>query len=300
MKKLLSVLLVMLMALTLTACSSKKEETVTETVEEPTNDVITTIGDYTLVNPGYLTVSVSTDFAPYEFVDLTKDGQDKYVGSDISFAKFVADSLGLELMIKPMDFDIAQTAVNSGISDVAISGISYTDERAASYLFTDCYYATSDGGQVVVVSADKADQFPDLASLNVEGLKIGAQNGALQQALVLEQLPNATMVAIDDLNAAYDALKSGALDGVAVDSVVGTTLENSDSSKYKVCPEWFAWETEGNYAMVKQGNTDLANAINKAIASMANGQYEEWIDAADALFAQLGENAAETIVSEEE
>lgn len=285
------------MVLTLAGCSSKEATVVEDTTPE---EVTTMVGNYTLVNPGYLTVSVSTDFAPYEFVDLTKEGQEKYVGSDIEFAKFVAESLGLELLVKPMDFDIAQTAVNNGISDVAISGISYTDERAASYLFTDCYYATSEGGQVVIVSADKAAEFNTLAALNVEGLKIGAQNGALQQALVLEQLPNATMVAIDDLNSAYDALNSGALDGVAVDSIVGSTLVNSDSSKYAMCDEWFAWDTEGNYAMVKQGNTDLADAINKAIASMAKGQYEAWIDAADALFAQLGDNAAEAIVSEEE
>lgn len=297
MKKLLTVLLTALMVLTLAACGGSNNET---SKEDDTKDVITQIGNYTLVNPGYLTVSVSTDFAPYEFVDMTKSGQDKYVGSDISFAKYVAEYLGLELMIKPMDFDIAQTAVNSNISDIAISGISYTDERAASYLFTDCYYATSDGGQVVVVAAKNKDVYKTLEDLNKADVKVAAQNGALQQGLVEEQLPNAEMKKVDNLNDAYDALVKDAIQGVAVDSVVGATLANSDPDKYAVVEEWFVWETEGNYGMVKQGNTDLADAVNKAIAAMEKGQYEKWIDEADALFAQLGDNAVEDIVSEEE
>lgn len=297
MKKLLTVLLTALMVLTLAACGGSNNET---QKDDDTKDVITQIGNYTLVNPGHLTVSVSTDFAPYEFVDMTKSGQDKYVGSDISFAKYVAEYLGLELMIKPMDFDIAQTAVNSNISDIAISGISYTDERAASYLFTDCYYATSDGGQVVVVAAKNKDVYKTLEDLNKADVKVAAQNGALQQGLVEEQLPNAEMKKVDNLNDAYDALVKDAIQGVAVDSVVGATLANSDPDKYAVVEEWFVWETEGNYGMVKQGNTDLADAVNKAIAAMEKGQYEKWIDEADALFAQLGDNAVEDIVSEEE
>lgn len=297
MKKLLTVLLTVLMVFTLAACGGSNNET---PKEDDTKDVITQIGNYTLVNPGYLTVSVSTDFAPYEFVDMTKSGQDKYVGSDISFAKFVADYLGLELMIKPMDFDIAQTAVNNNISDIAISGISYTDERAASYLFTDCYYATSDGGQVVVVAAKNKDVYKTLEDLNKADVKVAAQNGALQQGLVEEQLPNATMNKVDNLNDAYDALVKDAIQAVAVDSVVGQTLANSDPDKYAVVEEWFKWDTEGNYGMVKQGNTDLADSVNKAIASMEKGQYEKWIDEAEALFAQLGDNAVEDIVSEEE
>lgn len=298
MKKLLTVLLAALMVFTLAACGGSKDDT--PTTDNETKEVITKIGEYTLVNPGYLTVTVSTDFAPYEFVDLTKSGQDKYVGSDISFAKYVAEYLGLELMIKPMDFDYAQTAVNSGISDIAISGISYTDERAASYLFTDCYYATSDGGQVVVVAAKNKDVYKTLEDLNKADVKVAAQNGALQQSLVAEQLPNAEMKKVDNLNDAYDALVKDAIQAVAVDSIVGSTLANSDPDKYAVVEEWFKWETEGNYGMVKQGNTDLADAINKAIASMEKDQYEKWIDEADALFAQLGDNAAEAIVSEEE
>ncbi len=58
-----------------------------------------------------LTVALSPDFAPMEFVDTSKSGQDQYVGFDVSLAKYIAEEMGLELAIKPMSFDACQAAV---------------------------------------------------------------------------------------------------------------------------------------------------------------------------------------------
>ena len=52
-----------------------------------------------------LKVAISPDFAPMEFVDPTKTGQDQFVGFDVSLSKFIAEELGMELEIMPMDFD---------------------------------------------------------------------------------------------------------------------------------------------------------------------------------------------------
>ena len=90
----------------LCACGGKN--TTTENTTETTttgNNVFPTSVDVSkvnFVNPGKLTVVVSTDFAPMEFVDLTKTGQDKYVGADIEFAKVLAQAFGVELYIKSM------------------------------------------------------------------------------------------------------------------------------------------------------------------------------------------------------
>ena len=52
-----------------------------------------------------LTVALSPDFAPMEFIDTSKSGQDQYVGFDVTLAKFIADELGMDLEIKAMSFD---------------------------------------------------------------------------------------------------------------------------------------------------------------------------------------------------
>ena len=41
-----------------------------------------------------LTVAISPDFAPMEFVDTSKTGQDQYIGFDVMLAKYIAQEMG--------------------------------------------------------------------------------------------------------------------------------------------------------------------------------------------------------------
>lgn len=299
----------------LCACGSKTTTTETTTTENTTTETTTTentttennvfptsvdVSKVNFVNPGKLTVVVSTDFAPMEFVDLTKTGQDKYVGADIEFAKVLAQAFGVELYIKSMDFDSLLTALDNNVADIAISGFSYTEDRAASYLFTNCYYQEGDGGQVVVVNKANLDQYQTLDSINVSGKKIAAQNGSLQVGLVENQLANATLVLIDDLNAAYDMLSSGSIDGVAVATSVATTLVEKFPDKYAICPQAFDYVEDGNFALVKKNNTALKDAVDAVIAQFEKDTFQKWVDEAKILFTQLGDNAGEDIYPEEE
>ena len=254
------------------------------------------VSNVNFVNQGKLTVAMSTDFAPFEFVDTTKKGQNKYVGSDVALAKEIAKAFGVELEIKAMGFDETLVALDNGIADVAISGFSYTVARAASYLYTDCYYDEGDGGQVIVIKKADENKFTSIASMNVAGVKIAAQNGALQQDLVTKFTPNATLVKIDDLNSAYDTLKAGSVDGVAVAQTVADALVASDSVNYAIMAEPFDFKDTGSFCLVKQGNTILAEAINKVIQELSSKKaYEKWVDEGTNLFTGLGDKAQEIV-----
>ena len=297
MKKVVVMLIAVLMMLSLVACSKKSEEE--PVVADDGNETVET--GYKLVSDGILTVSMSTDFAPMEFVDLTKTGQEKYVGSDVERAKFIADYLGLELLIKPMDFDTCQASVANGIVDCSISGYSYTAQRAASYLLSEDYFSEGDSGQVALIAKENVEVYKDLASLNQAGVEVAAQNGALQQEIVEEQLPNATLKAIDDLNAAYDNLSAGTYAAVVVANSVAETLVASYPEKYAIVPEAFDdSKYTGYHVLIALGNDELKDAINEAIAAVPEDQYKTWQDEGQALFLSLGENAAEDIIAEEE
>ena len=287
--------MVMMMVLSLSACS-KKEESVVDDNKAPEESPA-----YKLVSDGVLTVSMSTDFAPMEFVDLTKTGQEKYVGSDVELAKYIANALGLELLIKPMDFDTCQASVTNDIVDISISGYSYTTQRAASYLLSEDYYSEGDSGQVALIAKANEGVYTDLNSLNQAGVEVAAQNGALQQEIVTEQLPNATLKPIDDLNAAYDNLSAGTYAAVVVASSVADTLVASAPDKFAIVPEQFDdSKYTGYHILINLNNEGLKTAIDEAIASIPEGQYKTWQDEAQALFLSLGDNAAEDIVAEEE
>ena len=61
--------------------------------------------DLRTVNEGKLTMATSPDFAPYEFYAIDEHGEAVLAGFDIALAQYIADYLGLELEIIPMDFN---------------------------------------------------------------------------------------------------------------------------------------------------------------------------------------------------
>ena len=103
---------------------------------------------------GVLSVALSPDFAPMEFVDSVKSGQEQYVGFDVTLAKYIADYIGVELNVEPMSFDACQTAVYTASVPMSISGYSWTEERAENYELSDYYYAgNNETEQVILITA---------------------------------------------------------------------------------------------------------------------------------------------------
>ena len=212
MKKFVSLLLALMMALSLVACGSKADTTTDDktdddTVTEPANALEKIKAD------GVLTVALSPDFSPMEFVDSSKTGQDQYVGFDITLAKYIAENLGVELAIEPMGFDASQTAVYTGSVPMSISGYSWTEDRAQNYELSDYYYAGENETRqaLLIKKADKYTSPEDLA-----GQDVGAQNASLQMQLVTEQLTDANPISIGDITVGVMELKSGNIEALAV------------------------------------------------------------------------------------
>lgn len=112
MKKFLTLLLALAMTLSLAACGSDSTEETegTDGTEAETVDYTAMSDDelkaaITTVSEGTLTVATSPDFAPYEFYAIGEDGQATLAGFEMSLAQYIADYLGLELEVVPMDFD---------------------------------------------------------------------------------------------------------------------------------------------------------------------------------------------------
>ena len=147
---------------------------------------------------GELHITLSPDFAPMEFIDSSKDGQEQYVGLDVFLAKYIADYIGVKLVIEPMSFDACQTAVYTASVPMSVSGYVWTEERAESYEISDYYY---DGDNKIepVILIRTADAEKYTSSEDFNGVDIGAQNASLQMQLVTSQLPDANPVAVGDV-----------------------------------------------------------------------------------------------------
>ena len=273
MKKIVSLFLAALMlASVLAGCGSSSAAATTAAAETGVKTV----------TAGKLTVATSPDFAPMEFMDPSKEGQDAYVGFDITLAKHIADSMGLELQIMPMSFDACQTAVYAGTVDMAISGFSWTEDRAQNYNTSNYYHAgDNEDGQTVITLASNGDKFATAEGM--KGGKIGAQNASLQQSLCTEQLPDTELVLFTDLGTAVLQLKNGDFDCIAVaqgnaDAIIASNPEIAKSGFDFVVDEKYT----GNVVLLQKNADALTEAVNAALES-SKDKWDGWYDEAKSL-----------------
>lgn len=237
------------------------------------------------VSDGILTVAVSPDFAPMEFVDTSKSGQEQYVGFDITLAKAVATEMGLELLIKPMSFEACQTAVQSGIVDMSISGYVSTPERAEKFLISDAYIPRYTAmAQVIIVKKENAGKLK--TANDFAGLSVGAQASSLQKDLCEEQLPESTeVVEYAEMEKAIAALNEGKVQAIAVAQYYGNSVISQNPD---IAFSGFTFETvadqEQNVVLLPKGREDLAEYVNVVITrNMENGNMSQWYEDAAAL-----------------
>lgn len=295
MKKLFAMLLALVMTMGLMACGAQPTAAndtdgdaagEDAAVTEPANALEKIKAD------GVLPVALSPDFSPMEFVDSSKTGQEQYVGFDITLAKYIAENLGVELVIEPMGFDASQTAVYTGSVPMSISGYSWTEERAQNYELSDYYYAgENETRQALLIKKENADKYASPEDL--AGQDVGAQNASLQMQLVTEQLAGANPVAIGDITVGVMELKSGNIEALAV--AYGNAEMIVDANPDLVICTW-EFDVKAEYAanviMMQKGETELLDAVNAILAQAKDSNlYDGWYK--DAVELGKSENAQE-------
>ena len=233
---------------------------------------------------GELHITLSPDFAPMEFIDSSKDGQEQYVGLDVFLAKYIADYIGVKLVIEPMSFDACQTAVYTASVPMSVSGYVWTEERAESYEISDYYY---DGDNKIepVILIRTADAEKYTSSEDFNGVDIGAQNASLQMQLVTSQLPDANPVAVGDVGTGVLELQNGSIEALAVAKGNAEIIMDANPDLV-LCPWEFTIteETDAFVILITKGETALLNVVNEALAkAYSEGMYGAWHDEAVAL-----------------
>ena len=229
--------------------------------------------EITTINPGVLTVATSPDFAPYEFYSLDAEGNPTLAGFDMALAKYIADFLGLELEVIPMDFDGTLMELAAKNVDISMAGYSPDPSREDKMDFSDIYYF---GGQSFVTVKDKADQFTDLASANKAEYSIGAQNGSIQMDLANENTPDADIVPLVKVTDIIAELLGDKLDGAFIETAVAVNYAQSYPELAIVLD--VPYDVEGSAVGVCKGNEALLAGVNMAIAAaIADGSMDAFV-----------------------
>lgn len=234
---------------------------------------------------GKLQVIMEPYFAPYEFIDSSKSGQDQYMGADVELAKYIADKMEVELEIVPLEWTAVLTGISTGKYDMAISGMGYTQERAEAMNLSSPYRAT-DSQHGFVVNTDTVDAFTSLESFT--GKRIGFQKGTLQEMYATAQIKDLQAQPFDSVQNAILALQSGKVEAVAVSYDNGELFCDANADLSMAQPLFEGTKDQTVVACPKDAEALMAE-VNAAIAEVNEQElYAQWWDDATASAKELG------------
>lgn len=293
-KRLFSLALASVMALSLAGCGGSKEaateaETKAET-EQTAADTSAKAEDTTAQEEtkaeseaaseavsessgGTLIVGFDQDFPPMGFMG----DNGEYTGFDLELAKEVAERLGLEYTAQPIAWDSKDMELEAGNIDCIWNGFTMTG-REDDYTWSEAYMANQ---QVFVVTAESG--IKTLADLAGKVVEVQAESSA---EAALKDDPDltgtfGTLQTTPDYNTAFMDLQMGAVDAIAMDEVVARFQIEQRQVDFIVLDETLAAE---NYAVgFKKGNDTLKDQVQEQLEALAaDGTLakisEKWFD----------------------
>ncbi|MDQ0220985.1 transporter substrate-binding domain-containing protein [Peribacillus cavernae] len=212
------------------------------------------------------TVGVDTTYPPFEF----EEGGE-YKGIDIELINEIAKNQGFKIKLNPMDFGGIIQAMQAGELDVAIAGMSITDDRKKVVDFSDPYF---DAGLSLVVKKGSTDikTMDDL-----KGKKVAVKKGTTGATYATEHADEKgyKVVQFNDSPAMFQEVSNGNAD---------VLLEDYPVIAYAIAQKDLGLEIVGDrlngdqygIAVLKGENKDLLDKINKGLKELKdNGKYDE-------------------------
>lgn len=210
--------------------------------------------EFTTVEDGKLHMATNATFPPYEMV--ADDGT--FEGIDVDIAGKIAEKLGLELVVDDMDFGSIITSVQTGKEDIALAGLTVTDERKQNVDFTDSY---ATGVQVVIVPENS-----DIKTIDdLQGKLIGCQESTTGYTYCTDDYGEDMVTAFPSGANAVQALLTGKIDAVVIDKQPAEAYVAQNEGLKILDTEYVA----ENYAIgVSKDNTALRDAVNNALKEL--------------------------------
>ena len=233
------------------------------TTAGPTTTIAAGALDEYLVTPGTLTLVTTGNFPP--FTRINEESGD-VEGYSLDVGAEVASRLGLDFATPTVDFVAELECLQSGLYDIADSGIWPTQERqAAGFAFSR---PMTSAGFIALVRTGSAGELAAGLEMDMAGLKVGAIQGSIHEQWTIEN--EATLgydeyVPFAGAAEAFTGLKQGRVDMVTSDSVLASFNANEDPELEVVGATINAHPLSMTF---RQDSQPLIDAINPVLEAM--------------------------------
>jgi len=246
MKKLVFAALAVLMAAGLVSCKNDKSKNLLDTIKAK----------------GELTIAMEGCWAPWTY----HDDKEVLTGFDKEVGEKIAEKLGVKAKFVEVDWDGIFAGIDSGVYDIACNGVTYTEERAKKYDFSEPYAYTR---TVLITKNDNntINSFDDLKGKTTTN-SLGSTYAEVAEA------KGAKVITIDSFDETLELVRFGRADATLNDNATYyyyKSVQPDSPFKAAVVSE----ESEKISIPMRKGENTASfrAAVNKAIEELkASGE----------------------------
>lgn len=274
MKKTLSIVLALIMVLScafvLASCGGKEtadEQTTAADAEttaadaEPASEAEGSDLEY-IKGKGTLVVGI-TDFAPMDY----QNDAGEWIGFDADMAKAFAEYLGVNVEFQEITWENKVLEINGKTIDCVWNGMTLNKEVTAAM---DCSKAYCNNAQVIVVPADKAEEYADAEAC--KDLQFAVEQGSAGEEVANDNGFNTTPVV--DQATALQEVAAGTSDAAIIDSLMAAAMVGEGTGFEKLT--YTAALNSEEYGVGFRKGSDLVNEFNTFFdAAVADGTVEK-------------------------
>ena len=210
-----------------------------------------------VLDKGKLVVGYDENYPPMGF----KGTNGEPTGFDVDVAMEVGKRIGIEIVMKPIEWEEKMDLLNSGEIDCIWSGMSVDDERKDLMNLSEPYMKND---LILVVRNDsKIKALEDLKGKRI-GLQAGSSTiGVFEKS---EIYTDSSTEVVDDIYTLMESLKEGTIDAVFIDSIFAYYYISVNNVDYYVLPKIL--KTEDLAIGYRKGEDALRDRIQEVLHEM--------------------------------
>ncbi|MDR1150448.1 MAG: transporter substrate-binding domain-containing protein [Clostridiales bacterium] len=240
LKNIFNLILILLFTIILSSCETKKDD------------------------KNNLRVLINSGYRPYEMVNQ----KGEFYGFDIELINKLAELTGYKITIQDVSFDAIIDMIKNNQADLAISGITFTQERAKQVDFSQTYYRSQDTCYILFKKELDISKTEDLSNK-----RVGVQIGSIQEqtSFELSSLYNTKIEHLTNYADLLQELDKNKIDAIVLEKEVAKEIIK-DNLKFNYFKLEVNTKLEGN-CIVFPKNSFLTKKFDNALDTLKSNGF---------------------------
>ncbi len=163
-----------------------------------------------ILNKGELKVGMTGTQPPFS----VRSKSDELIGYEVDIAKYLAEAIGVELVIEEMEFSQLLDALEKGTVDMVMSGMTITPKRNTKVAFAGPHMIA---GKSLLTKSDIYSKTKNTDEINTEGIRVAALASSTSEEFAKGYLPKTKLTTVQDYDEGIQMVIDGKVDVMVAD-----------------------------------------------------------------------------------